>query len=74
MMMHILIFAIVGELATLMLLAPFYGFVYAFVAAPFGGALLALIAGIYLNVTGRRLSATNRRHVSDRSASNTPAA
>ncbi|WP_131922510.1 hypothetical protein [Aminobacter aminovorans] len=72
-MIYILIFAIVGEVATLMLLAPFYGFVYAFLAAPFGGALLALIAGLYLNVRDRRLRSTTRRRVSDHSASNTPA-
>ncbi|MBB6469928.1 hypothetical protein HNQ96_005822 [Aminobacter lissarensis] len=73
-MIHILIFAVVGELATLMLLTPFYGFVYAFLAAPFGGALLALVAGLYLNATGGRLRSPPRRRVSDRSASNTPAA
>jgi len=73
-MMYILIFAIVGELATLMLLMPAYGFVFAFLAAPIGGALLALIAGIYLNITGRHRRPTNQRRVRHPSASNTPAA
>lgn len=73
-MIYILIFAIVGELATLMLLIPAYGFVFAFLAAPIGGALLALIAGLYLNITGRRLRSTNQRRVSEPSASNTPTA
>lgn len=73
-MIYILVFAIVGELATLFFLTPVYGFAVAFLAAPVGGASLALITGLYLNVTGRRGSSNSQRRVSDHSASNTPAA
>jgi len=52
-MLFIMIFAIVGELATLAVLWPLYGFIVAFVAAPLGGAAVAIGAVIYVKIKRR---------------------
>ena len=46
----VLIVGIIGQLVTLAVVTPFYGFLTALLVAPIGGALAALAAAIFLSL------------------------